>query len=124
MTVENLLDTAIDKAATTKFDADYQKVFSLLEGQEVFFNTTDRDADGTPTHVPLTSVGNDLRAVVFFISRSDYRLSKPFGGIPWKKALEMVAKMAAADGLLVQNLSDAWIAVKKEKVEELLRAYE
>lgn len=124
MTKDALLNSAIDKAATTKTDADYQSVFSLLEDQEVFFSIAHVDpARTTPMQVPLAKVGNGIRAVVFYISRQDGRLTEPHGGMPWKRALEMVLKIPDADGLLVQNLADAWISLKKEKVRELLQKY-
>jgi hypothetical protein len=49
---------------------------------------------------------------LFFASQEG--LSRPFGGLPLMKAVEMAYEMKGVDGLLIQSTGDAWFAVKKK----------
>jgi hypothetical protein len=118
MRKENI-NLAIEAAAKSKSDEAYQLFFNLIKGHELFFNLSDSSNDDD-IRVPIVSVGDDLTAVVFYTSSNDKRLGTPYAGIAWEKGLEMVSKMRDADGLVIQGTSDSWIAIKKDKIVELL----
>jgi hypothetical protein len=66
------------------------------------------------------SVGDNLNAVVLYTSHSDGRLGDKYAGIVWEKGLEMASKMPNVNGVVIQSVSDAWIAIAKDEKEELL----
>lgn len=115
-----MIDELVKKAADSKSDSDYNSFFQEVKDEELFFSVSKNNEETT---VPLALIGDDLRAVIFFTTQDDKRLNDNFGGIEWEKGLEMVLKMPDADGLVVQSSSDAWIAVKKNTIEELLLSY-
>ena len=117
----SLLELIIEKAAASKSDNDYNMFFQQAIGKELYF-CCKRNTEGQ-VHVPFAKVGNNLCAVVFFSSSDNEYLNEEYGGIIWEKALEMVLKMPNADGLMVQNKSDAWIGIQREKIKELLSLY-
>ncbi len=115
-----MIEEFIKKASITKEDNDYNSVFREIKENEVYFNVNKTPQGMT---LPLTSVGEDLSAVIFYTSKEDRRLEESYGGMPWTKALEMLVKMDNANGLIIQGISEHWIAIKKKKIEELLSKY-
>jgi hypothetical protein len=123
---ESNIDVLIEKAASSKSDEDYQSFFNSIRHKELFFNlsnTNEIDNNNNEIKVPTVSVGENLSAVVFYTSSSDSRLGDKYAGIAWEKGLEMVSKMPSANGIVIQTTSDAWIAIAKDKVEELIGGF-
>lgn len=122
--VEQLLESA----ARSKANDDYEKLFAGLKGVELFLNLSavpENDAPlpdqtATPLSTPLVRVGNSLRAIVLFTSKENPKLKKPFGGIRWQQALEMLVKMPAADGMVIEGASDYWVAIDKARAQFIL----
>ncbi|PXF30702.1 hypothetical protein WH50_13995 [Pokkaliibacter plantistimulans] len=110
----------INVASTTKLDSDYNELFELLKGKELYFNFIKPEKNNEPLRVPLARVGEKIRAVVFFTKRENKKLEKSHGGIVWEKALEMVAKMDDADGLIIENSERAWIAINKGTIQKII----
>lgn len=116
------IEMLLSNAAKTKNARDYDAFFQLARGMELFFNVTTLDAStpGVPISVPLVEAAPGLNAVLFFVSNNNQSLKKPFGGLVWEKALEMVVNMPQADGLVIQGDDAAWIGIDKEKAKALL----
>lgn len=115
------LDLLIDAAANSRSDIDYQAFFKAAQKKEIFFNLSNLEKPNTnEIKIPTVSVGNNLNAVVFFTSSNDKRLGKKYAGIVWEKGLEMASKIPETNGIVIQSASDAWIAITKEKIEEIL----
>jgi hypothetical protein len=117
------IDVIIEQASSSKSDEDYQSFFNSIRRKELFFNLSNSDEiknSNDEIKVPTVSVGENLNAVVFYTSPSDGRLGDKYAGIVWEKGLEMVSKMPSANGVIIQSESDAWIAIEKNKIEELL----
>jgi len=118
-TVEKLLA----KAAQSNQSEDYEALFSAARGVEFFFNVSGSPSSSEAHFVstPLVQAGAKLRAVLMFTSKTAPSLKRPFGGILWEKALEMVVNMPQADGIIIQNNDNTWIALDREKVNLILR---
>lgn len=112
--VEELLKTA----ATSKSDADYEKLFASLKDVELFLNVS---PDGPSMTTPLADVGNGQRAIVLYTSKENAKLQQPYGGLLWEQALEMLLKMAAADGLVIEGADSYWVAINKARAKSLLQ---
>jgi hypothetical protein len=122
MSVEYL----VSLAAETKADHDYRKLFDALQGHELFFNVThsnDIQGKSEPVSTPLVAVGDGLNAVLFFTSNNSKNLKIPYAGIVWERALEMVASIQKADGLIIQNHDASWVAINKDNINKLLHSY-
>ena len=124
-----MIDDLVTAAARTKENADYERLFDSLSGAEVFFNLSAEKTDSptgearsTPVSTPLVDAGRGLRAVLLFTSKDNANLKKPFAGMPWQKALEMIVKMPQADGLVLQNKDAAWVAIDKKRAGVLLKS--
>lgn len=119
------VDELVSQAAASNVMEDYDRLFAALEGTELFFNvSTEQDGDkSAPVSTPLVTAGPGLSAVLFFTSRDNANLKKPYGGIVWEKALEMLVKMPQADGLIIQSGGKDWIGLDKEKAKSLLAAH-
>lgn len=111
------IESAIAKASSSKSDEDYLSFFELAKGEEFYFNY--RESDGQMT-VPLIAVGRSSRAVVFHSTKQSVGVHGKYAGIVWEKGLEMVARMQGADGLVIQNSNETWIAISRVKIMELL----
>ena len=122
----NKIDALVSLAASTATNDDYERLFSALEGVELFFNVTATSGAGkpgagmTPISTPLVDAGPGLKAILFFTSNDNVNLKKPYAGITWKRALEMVLKMPQADGLIIQNINSSWVGIDKKKAKYLL----
>lgn len=118
------IDALLATAASTGDANDYQRLFDALKGVELFLSiaTAPDPAGGTraPASTPLVKVGPSLNAVLLCISRESDKLSKPYGGVVWERALQMVASMPQADGLVIQGDGSAWVGLDKAKVNSLL----
>jgi hypothetical protein len=124
------LEHLIEAAATAKSNESYFALFDALSGVELFFNVIpDKNLPSSGTvvsgkekriHVPLQSVGESLKAMVFYSTNSNPVLNKPFAGIPWERALAMVSNMPDADGLVIQGSSNAWVAINRDTINKLL----
>ena len=110
------VDELIERAASIKSDEDYNDLFNKLRGREVFFNLTDSDK---PT-VPMVDVGEGMKAIVFYMSSKDSRLTNRYGGIGWQKGLEMASKMKNLDGVVIQGASDSWVAISQKTISKLI----
>jgi len=123
----NKIGELVSKAADTKATEDYDRLFVSLSGAELFFNinSTPDTNSGTPMPVstPLVDIGHGQKAVVLFTSKDNANLNKNFGGIEWKRALEMLLKMPQADGLILQNNESAWVGIDKQKATVLLESF-
>ncbi len=120
------IDVMIKKAASSKADEDYQSFFNSIRRTELFFNLSNKNEienNSDEIKVPTVSVGDNLNAVVFYTSPNDSRLGDKYAGIVWEKGLEMVSKMPNANGVVIQSVSDAWIAIAKDKIVELLSCF-
>lgn len=118
------LDGLIAAAANTKADQDYEILFAALVGAELFFNISTATKSGsagtsgskpTPLSTPLVDVGHGLRAVALYTAKENSNLKKPFGGVTWQKALEMVSRMPDADGVVLRSSGTAWVAIDKKR---------
>lgn len=118
-TIVHLVNRAANSGAAT----DYDELFSKLPGIELFFNVAtveEGGADPVAISTPLVHAGGALKAVLLFTSSDNPQLKRPFGGIVWERALEMVAGMPDADGLIIQTNDTAWVGIDKAKVLALL----
>jgi hypothetical protein len=113
------IEQAISLAADSKSDADYLAFFGLAKNVEFFFNVGESNGQMT---VPLAAVGNANHAVIFYSSKAGAGRHGKYAGVPWEKGLEMVERMSTADGLIIQNDTESWIAITREKIVELLEA--
>lgn len=113
---KNPIDVLIEMSAETRSDADYDKLFDALESCDVFFNLNNGE---TPT-VPMVDVGEGMKAVVFYTSSEDSRLTDRYGGISWKKGLQMASKMKGVDGIVIQGSSDSWVAISQSTISNLI----
>jgi len=114
------INELITNAADSKANEDYELFFQNARGKEFFFNTI-RKENETSLHTAL--IGEDLDVVVFYAEQSDTRLSENYAGIQWEEGLEMVVKMSSSLGLVIQSSDTGWIAIKNEKIVELLNLY-
>ncbi|HEX7688789.1 MAG TPA: SseB family protein [Burkholderiaceae bacterium] len=107
------IERAIADAAQANMPAARARLLERLRGKEVFFNLS----PGEEMRTPLVAVGPGLRALPLFSSREHPRLrQEKFGGMPWERALEMVARMPDAQGLVLSNLEDRWVAMDKPHI--------
>ena len=120
--IQSEVEKLLAKTAQSNNPEDYEALFSAARGVEFFFNVS-----GSPTSsenhfvsTPLVNAGEGLRAVLMFTSKNNPSLKKPFGGIIWEKALEMVINMPQADGLIIQNNDLTWLAIDKENLRSIL----
>jgi hypothetical protein len=119
---ENMVDALVSQAASTNNSVDYDRLFAGLHRAKLFFNVTN-EVKGTGIEAlstPLVDVGPGLKAVVFFTKNNNGSLMRPFAGITWERALEMVIKMPDADGLIIQSSNLAWVGVDKQRAKALL----
>ena len=116
------IETLLTDAATIGKSSDYERLFLALKGVELFFNVTTEGSEGQAVSTPLVRVGPCLNAVLLCTSKNSDKLTKPFGGIQWERALQMVLSVPLADGMVIQGIGTAWIGLDKAKVESLLRA--
>jgi hypothetical protein len=117
------IEALVSRAASNKTNSDYDELFLVLRGIELFFNVNGGGgANASPVSIPIVDAGSGFRAVLFFTSNESKNLKKPFGGLVWEKALEMVIKINDADGLIIQNNEAAWVGVDKIKAKALLDA--
>lgn len=119
------IDELVSLAAATNAMEDYDRLFAALEGVELFFNVNTEHAGvkSKAVSTPLVEAGPALNAVLFFTSRDNANLKKPYGGIVWEKALEMLVKMPQADGMIIESGSKDWVGLDKEKARLLLAAH-
>jgi hypothetical protein len=120
-----IIETLIAQAASTNAPEDYDALFFALSGTHVFFNLEavgEGPESGAPASASLFAVGPCQRAVRFFASRNNRHLRRPFAGIVWEEALEMIANIPQADGLVIQSNAAGWVGVNKAKVLEMLAA--
>jgi|GEM_PF-6427984 len=110
------VDELIERAALSKSDEDYNNLFNKLRGGEVFFNLTDSEK---PT-VPMVDVGEGMKAIVFYVSSKDSRLTNRYGGIAWQKGLQMASKMKNLDGVVIQGISDSWVAISQKTISNMI----
>jgi hypothetical protein len=107
------IERLIAAAAQENTPDAYARLLERMNGREVFFNLS----PGEEMRTPLVVVGPGLRALPLFSSREHPRLrQEKFGGMPWERALEMVARMPDAQGLVLSNLEDRWIAMDKPHI--------
>lgn len=57
---------------------------------------------------------------LFYATVEDSRLGSQFVGIPLIKAARMVCDSVDVDGILVQSSVDAWVAVQKKELREVI----
>jgi hypothetical protein len=63
--------------------------------------------------------GNNF--ALFYITKENVRLEKgTIGGVPLIATMEMVLGVPTINGILLQSDKDAWIAIKKEELLNLL----
>lgn len=116
------IDALLSDAATTGASDAYERLFLALNGVELFFNVTTGGEGNQAVSTPLVKVGPCLNAVLLCTSKDSDKLSKPFGGIQWERALQMVMSIPQADGVVIHGVGAAWIGLDKAKVEALLKA--
>ena len=93
-----IVETLIAEAARTNAPEDYDALFFALSGARVFFNlgpVEGVEGGGAPASASLFAVGPCQHAVQFFASQDNRQLRRPFAGIVWEEALEMVARDSA-----------------------------
>lgn len=120
------LDQLIGQAAASKAEADYARVFAALDGTEVFFNITTKSVI-TPEGGPAAGMSTALyelkpgwKAVALFTAKDNPRLARPFAGMTWREAVQMVAGTKTANGLMIFGNGVAWIAVDKATASRLI----
>lgn len=107
-------------------DADFIRAYSK---SEVYFNVLDPSLDiaadgfqvGPYDKLEFETVSSGARTMgVFYTSKADPRLSERFSGMPLIQAAWMICNSQGVDGLLLQGSPDSQIAVKKEKIREVV----
>lgn len=111
------IDEVITEAANSKSDKDYLLFFELAQNMEFFFNYNE---SGEQMTIPMVAVGDNKRAVIFYSSKEAAGRHGKYAGIPWERGLEMISRMPAVDGLVIQNCKNSWIAMTREKIIELM----
>ena len=120
------LDELVSQAASTQAWEDYERLFDALRGVELYFHVTVNNEDGengikrSPVSTPLVSAGPGLDAVLLFTSRDNANLDKPYAGIVWERALEMLIGMPDADGLIIQSNGTGWVGLDRQGAQSLL----
>ncbi|BFM12784.1 hypothetical protein R50072_29370 [Simiduia litorea] len=112
-------DNAVINASISKSDDDYTNIFKDAKNFEVLFNLKVNSKTNEKS-VPVVSVGDGLKAIVFHTSPENKDLEKPFGGMPLDKALEMASRMNNIEGVVIQSSQKYWIAITITKVQEIL----
>lgn len=59
----------------------------------------------------------DGEMALFYVNKSDSRLTEPFGGMPLHKAAETILGILDLSGILIQSDSSEWLAVRKESLK-------
>jgi hypothetical protein len=116
---QGALEALISEARRRDSREGYDALLAALSSVEVYFSLQPSSETGLadpPMSVGLVQVGPLSKAVLFFTSKTSGGLTKPFAGLPWERALEMVAKMPEADGLVLQNAADDWLAFGRSEV--------
>lgn len=111
MPVDPELEEAITEAVRSPTDPHYDRVLSLLPGRELYMRLPPPE-EGRQTLEAVTA--GPLRCARFFTTRTHPLLGAPFGGIPWKAALTMLAKLPDVTGVMVVNNADDWVVFSKE----------
>lgn len=118
------VEQAVQDAATMNTPGMNDSLFEKLKGRELFFriNLSEDPETGESklSTMPLLRLSSGQHAAVAFTSKDDAQLSGPFGGAKWEHVLDIIAKMPQADGLLIQNLRGATVALSKERIQQLL----
>jgi hypothetical protein len=104
---------------------------SILEiclGQEIFFNISNPSALNQPDLERSFRAGAmsmqtaklpEGEMAVFFVSKDDTRINKPFCGILLNEAIGMVKNNTSVAGMLLQSLGEKWIVIKKDAINEV-----
>jgi hypothetical protein len=59
----------------------------------------------------LGKLPNGVRGVGFFTSKDNPHLVVPYGGIPFESAIQMVASVAGADGVVIESKAGDWVSI-------------
>lgn len=95
--------------------------FELDSKFEGFQNKTIVASENLEIRMQFVTVQN-TNFSLFYTTKENFNLKKgSIGGVPFLAAIEMVLKVPEVDGLLLQSDSNAWVAVKKQELENLLK---
>jgi hypothetical protein len=112
------VDELLEAAAISKSNADYERLFARLKDVELFLNIS---SDEKLMTTPLADVGNGQRAIILYTSKDNAKLQRPYGGMLWQQALNMLVKIAAADGMVIEGANSYWVAINRARAEFLLQ---
>lgn len=114
--IEKLIQTAV----TSKSEADYENLFTALSRAELYLNLS-AEMEAGPLSTPVVRVGNEMRGFVLFVSKDNAKLRRPFGGIPWKHALEMLIHIPEADCVVIEGADPFWVAIDRGRAQYLMQ---
>lgn len=96
--------------------------FELDSKFEAFQNKTVVASENLEIRMQFVTVQNSNFSL-FYTTKENFNLKKgSIGGVPLIAAIEMILKVPEVDGLLLQSDSNAWVAVKKQELENLLKS--
>lgn len=115
------LDTLICNISSSNTKKNHIDLYRSLLNSEIFASIANKDTfkiDGI--QFPYTTIENN-KMVMFYTSKDDQRLGKPFSGLMGNKALEMILEIEDIDGILLQSVTQqSWFAMTKEQIVNIL----
>lgn len=112
----------ISDAANRKDGLSFKELSQAMTGCELFFNFQEKVVDGVVNRItPLGKVSTGFRGVVFFTSREDPRLNRPYAGMPFEAAIRMAASITGSDGLIIENQAGDWVSIACSKDDKEVR---
>jgi hypothetical protein len=76
--------------------------------------------EGEQLQIQTARLHGGQHLVVFYVDKSDARLSPAFGGFNAREAFEMVLKITNVDGMMLCNPANDWFALLKPEIQRLL----
>jgi hypothetical protein len=108
----SVMEQLISNAANRKDGLSIEEFKKKMAGGELFFNFQEKIVDGVVSRTtPLGKVSTGFCGVVFFTSRENVNLVRPYGGIPFEAAIKMAASIPGSDGIIVENLVGDWVSI-------------
>ncbi len=114
-----LTETLITEAARTGSSGLYSRIISSLTGQEVYLSVLPPQQGQSQPRFGFYPAGSLSHVVRFFTSANHPNLGRPYAGMRWEAAIEMLRNLPEADGVQIINEADDWIAVSKDALPEL-----
>jgi hypothetical protein len=109
----------ISDAANRKSEFSFRDFKEAMTGCELYFNFQEEVVNGVVSRVtPLGKVPTGFRGVVFFTSRNNSHLNRPYAGMPFEIAIQMAASITNSDGIIIENEVGDWISVASSSFSE------